>query len=268
MLTIENLTVQYRHDGNYVSAVQTVDFSVEPGQSVGLVGESGCGKSTLALSIMGLLPERESRIPSGKIIFKGRNLLELSKEEVRKIRGKNISMIFQDPFSALNPVMTIEEQIQEIFVLEEGKPNPEKAKQLLEEVQLGETARILSSYPHQLSGGQRQRVMIASALARRPDLLIADEPTTALDVLVQDEIVRLLIKLQKERHMAMIFVTHNLGLVKNVADNVAVMKDGQIVERGETNRILKNPNHPYTKGLLGCVLTLTPRSGILPTLET
>jgi ABC-type dipeptide/oligopeptide/nickel transport system ATPase component len=256
MLNIINLSVQYRQDQEWLTAVNNVSMSVEEGESLALVGESGCGKSTLALSIMGLLPERESRIPSGEIHFNNLDLLKLSKEELRKLRGKKMAMIFQDPFSALNPVMTINEQMEEIFVLDEGRPNPQKSRAALEEVQLTDPTRILSSYPHQLSGGQRQRVMIAFAIARKPDLLIAGEPTTALDVLVQDEIVKLLVKLQKERHMAMIFVTHNLGLVKNIADRVVVMNAGQIVEVGKTEQVLRAPTHPYTQNLLKCVLKM------------
>ncbi len=267
LLSIQNLTVQYIHDKQPVSAIRNVSLTLQPGESIGLVGESGCGKSTLALSLMGLLPERESRIPSGHIKFKGVDLLNLSKEEMRRIRGKNIGMIFQDPFSSLNPVMTVEEQIWEIFDLEGSSRDPNIILKLLEEVQLQDAPRILSSYPHQLSGGQRQRVLIAMALARRPDILIADEPTTALDVLVQDEIVRLLVKLQKDRGMAMIFVTHNMGLIKNIAHQTAVMYAGQIVEQGKTDQILKNPQHPYTQGLLLSLPKLRPSSGPLPMLE-
>lgn len=256
LLDIQTLTVQYRHDQKWITAVNGVNLKINRGESLGLVGESGCGKSTLALSIMGLLPERESRITTGTMLFNNQDLLHLPKEKFRQLRGSQIAMIFQDPFSALNPVMTIEEQIQEIFILDEGRPNIARAKTALEEVQLPDTARILSSYPHQLSGGQRQRVMIACALARQPDLLIADEPTTALDVLVQDEIIKLLVALQKSRQMAMIFVTHNLGLVKNVASRMAVMSAGEIVEQGETNKILTAPAHPYTQNLLSCVLKM------------
>ncbi len=242
VVEIRNLTVEYRRDKTYLAAVRNVNLDIPRGQTVGLVGESGCGKSTLALALMGLLPEQESRIPNGEIHFDGKNLLSLSKKEWPLLRGRRISMIFQDPFSALNPVLTIGYQLRET-------EHP-RLEELLGQVQLGDTARILASYPHQLSGGQRQRIMIAMALARQPDLLIADEPTTALDVTVQAEIMTLLKDLKKQLNMSMLFITHNLGLVKNISDELAVMYKGEVVEFGSTGTVLSAPKNSYTKELI------------------
>jgi len=267
LLKVDHLTVAYLHWKQAVPAVRDVSFEIEEGKTLGLVGESGCGKSTLALAMMGLLSPIESRIPHGSIFLKGTDLLQLKSEEVRLLRGKSISMIFQDPFSALNPVMTIEDQIQEVIELDEKKRNRQRASALLEKVQLSDTERILNSYPHQLSGGQRQRVLIAIALCRHPDLLIADEPTTALDVTIQDEIIHLLENLKKELKMSMLFVTHNMGLVKHTTDHLAVMYAGQIVEYGPTEPVLKTPKHPYTQGLLKSQPSLKPGAGPIPVLE-
>lgn len=267
LLRVKNLTVEYGRKNSFVQAVRDVNFSLNEKETLAIVGESGCGKSTLALSLMNLLPEQESRIPQGEIYFQGQNLLTQTKLEWQKTRGKKSAMIFQDPFSALNPVMTIEDQIQEVLVLEEGKKNLQKAESLLLQVQITDPKRILMSYPHQLSGGQRQRVMIAMALARHPALLIADEPTTALDVTVQSEIILLLKKLQKEMGMGMIFVTHNMGIVKQIADRTAVMYAGQIVEIGETSSVLSKPKHPYTAGLLRSLPSIIPSESPLPILQ-
>jgi len=266
-LSVENLTVEYIHNKKGVPAVREVSFNLNRGETLGLVGESGCGKSTLALSLIGLLPKEESRIPIGKIIFQDENLLDLKSEDLRKIRGRKIAMVFQDPFSSLNPVLTIDHQIQEILPQKDLKERREKAEQLLEQVQLKDSGRILDSYPHQLSGGQRQRVLIAIALAQEPELLIADEPTTALDVTIQDEIISLLEMLQKKLKMAMIFVTHNMGLVKGISNQLAVMYAGQIVEFGKTNEILSGPKHPYTQGLLSCIPKLQKSDKPIPVLD-
>jgi ABC-type dipeptide/oligopeptide/nickel transport system ATPase component len=259
LLSVRNLTVDYFRSHQPLTAVKDVSFEVNKGKCLAIVGESGCGKSTIALSIIGLLPKHESRISSGEIRLDGFNLLAYGDEEWRKVRGKKIAMIFQDPFSSLNPVLTIRYQLEEIFA--------GNLEELLGKVQLSDPGRILHSYPHQLSGGQRQRVMIAMALSQNPELLIADEPTTALDVTVQDEIIKLLKNLQREMGMSMIFVTHNLGLVKNIADDVAVMRAGVIVEAGPSAQVLTNPTHPYSRGLLRCMPTLKRSQGPLPTLE-
>lgn len=267
LMRVRNLRVAYRHDGKSVPAVRGVDFDIEAGRTFAMVGESGCGKSTVALSMMGLLPAEECESVTGNIFLNQQNILTLSSEQWRALRGKRLAMVFQDPFSALNPVLTVNEQIQETIALDAGRPDPSRAEELMGLVRLDDPGRILRSYPHQLSGGQRQRVLIAIAIARRPELLIADEPTTALDVTIQDEIMRLLSSLQQELHMALFFVTHNMGLVKNVADRVAVMYAGQIVETGKTADVLERPAHPYTQGLLRCIPSLTRRSGPLPVLE-
>ena len=267
LLSVRDLTVEYRHHGRVVPAVRTVGFEVAHGETLGVVGESGCGKSTLALALCGLLPAEESAITSGEIVFGGQPLTRLAGRDWRGLRGARIGIVFQDPFSALNPVLTIRYQLQECRD-GEGRPvSDAKARALLEAVQLADPNRILASYPHQLSGGQRQRVMIAMAIAGDPDLLIADEPTTALDVTVQDEILTLLHRLQTERRMAMVFVTHNLGLVGRVADRTAVLYAGQIVEIGKTGDVLKRPKHPYTAALLRCIPSLAPSRGPIPTLE-
>lgn len=242
LVDIKNLTIEYRRDKTFLAAVKNVDLNIPHGRTVGLVGESGCGKSTLALALMGLLPEKESRISSGSIQYDGRNLAMLSLEELRQMRGRRISMIFQDPFSALNPVLTVGYQLRET-------EHPD-LDALLAQVQLTDTKRILSSYPHQLSGGQRQRIMIAMALAGQPDLLIADEPTTALDVTVQAEIMVLLKNLQAQMKMSMLFITHNLGLVKQISEELAVMVRGKIVEFGPTEKVLSMPKDDYTKELI------------------
>ncbi len=264
LLSIKNLTVDYLRDGQPHTAVHNVSFDLKKGECLALVGESGCGKSTLALTLMGLLPKKESRIMSGQIELDGQPLLANNDEEWRAIRGKRIGMIFQDPFSSLNPVLTIGRQIQETLDLGSPKWN---MKELMRQVQLNDSDRIAASYPHQLSGGQRQRVMIAIALARGPEILIADEPTTALDVTVQDEIIKLLKSLQNETHMAMLFVTHNFGLLKNVADRVAVMRRGEILETGDVSAVLAQPKNDYTNGLLRCIPSLKKKAGPLPTLE-
>ena len=259
--------MDYVQRGQRIPAVRGVSFSLARGRTLALVGESGCGKSTLALAVIGLLPPNESRIANGEIRLDGRNLLALDETAWRGVRGRRIAMIFQDPFSSLNPVMTVDEQIQEAIALEEGRGNAARARDLLAQVQLPDPDRIRRSYPHQISGGQRQRVIIAMALARKPELLIADEPTTALDVTVQDEIVKLLKNLQRDTGMALLFVTHNIGLVKGVSDEAAVMYAGQIVEHGPTPKVLSEPRHPYTQGLLRSLPTLAKTPGPLPVLE-
>lgn len=267
ILQVKNLTIDYRQGKEKTRAVDNVSFSIEEGKTMGLVGKSGCGKSTVALSLLGLLPKEESDIPNGEILLKDQNLLNLDSNGWRSVRGKKIAMIFQDPFSSLNPVLTIDYQLQEAIELSNGSPSDQRANDLLSLVQLKDTHRILSSYPHQLSGGQRQRVMIAMALAQNPEFLVADEPTTALDVTVQADIMKLLKKLQKELKMSMLFITHNMGLVKEIADELGVMFRGKLVEQGKTMEILKNPRHAYTQGLLKCIPKLHPDQGPIPVLD-
>ncbi len=258
LLSVNNLTVDYVRDGETLTAVKKASFELNKGECLAIVGESGCGKSTIALALIGLLPKHESKVANGEIHFDGKDLLRNSERDWQQTRGKRIAMVFQDPFSSLNPVLTVGYQLREVTG---------QAEEFLRTVQLNDPARILRSYPHQLSGGQRQRIMIAMALAQNPDLLIADEPTTALDVTVQDEVIKLLKSIQMSKRMAMIFVTHNLGLVKNVADNVAVMRHGVFVEMGPASKVLSAPSHPYALGLLRCMPTLKRSKGPLPTLD-
>ena len=234
-------------------AVDRVSFTLERGRTLALVGESGSGKSVTALSIPKLLGATSATYPSGKILFNGQDLRTASEDELRRVRGKSITMVFQEPMTSLNPLHTIEKQIAEILALHGmrgEKARHQRVIELLTEVGIPEPAERLGAYPHQLSGGQRQRVMIAMALANRPDLFIADEPTTALDVTVQAQILKLLRELQSKLGMAMLFITHDLGIVRKIADDVCVMQRGRIVEAGPVARIFDAPQHPYTKALL------------------
>ena len=253
LLSVKDLSIAFRQgDGEHL-AVDRISFDVRKGDTLALVGESGSGKSATALSIMKLLPYPAASHPSGLIMFKGRNLLGLSEKEIREIRGADITIIFQEPMTSLNPLHTIERQIGEILLLHRGLTGlAARARiiELLTQVGIPNPAQRLKSYPHQLSGGQRQRVMIAMALANEPDLLIADEPTTALDVTVQAQILKLLKELQGRLGMAMLFITHDLGIVRKIADRVCVMKDGKIVEENNAVDIFKSPQHPYTRALL------------------
>jgi microcin C transport system ATP-binding protein len=254
LLDIRDLSVAFSHGTRELTAVDRVSFDIRRGETVALVGESGSGKSVTALSVMKLLPYPAARHPSGAVLFKGRDLLRLDESEIREVRGGNISIIFQEPMTSLNPLHTIERQITEALLLH-GRRNGKDGKrarviELLTQVGIPDPAARLASYPHQLSGGQRQRVMIAMALANEPDLLIADEPTTALDVTVQAQILRLLKDLQSRLGMAMLFITHDLGIVHKIADRVCVMKEGKIVERGAVERVFAAPEHPYTRQLL------------------
>jgi peptide/nickel transport system ATP-binding protein len=256
MVNVENLNVQFlnQEDRSLVSAVKNVNLKIRKGKVLGIVGESGSGKSVTSFSIMRLLDESTAKI-TGKIAFNGVNLLDLSSNEMSDYRGNKISMIFQEPMTSLNPVFTCGNQVQEAILLHQ-KTSKEQAKArtiaLFREVQLPRPEHIYDSYPHQLSGGQKQRVMIAMALSCNPDLLIADEPTTALDVTVQKMILELLLRIKEERQMAMIFISHDLAVIHDIADDVAVMYKGDIVEQGTAATIFTNPQHPYTKGLLAC----------------
>jgi microcin C transport system ATP-binding protein len=253
LLQVQDLSVSFRQGGQDSLAVDRVSFHVNAGETVALVGESGSGKSVSALSVLKLLPYPSAHHPSGKILFKGRDLMALSEDEVRAVRGDDITMVFQEPMTSLNPLHTIERQVGEILKLHRGLNDRDARKrtlELLDLVGIRDAANRLDAYPHQLSGGQRQRVMIAMALANEPDLFIADEPTTALDVTVQAQILKLLAELKSRLNMAMLFITHDLGIVRKIADRVCVMWKGRIVEQGPVAEVFANPQHPYTQRLL------------------
>ncbi|MHB1101194.1 MAG: ABC transporter ATP-binding protein [Devosia sp.] len=261
LLSVRDLHVDFRQGEGVVHAVRGVSFDIEPGETVALVGESGSGKSVTALSVLKLLPYPAASHPKGEILFKGRDLLKASDAELRAARGNDISMIFQEPMTSLNPLHTVERQVSEVLIVHRGmRPNAARGRvvELLYQVGIDEPATRLASFPHQLSGGQRQRVMIAMALANEPDLLIADEPTTALDVTVQAQILGLLKRLQSRLGMAMLFITHNLGIVRKMADRTCIMTQGEIVERGPTAQIFANPRHSYTRHLLSAEPKGTP----------
>jgi microcin C transport system ATP-binding protein len=261
LLSVRDLSVAFRQGEREVLAVDRVSFHVEKGETVALVGESGSGKSVTALSVMKLLPYPAARHPSGSIMLRGEELMRLSEREMRRVRGDDVTIIFQEPMTSLNPLHTIEQQIAEILELHRGITGAAaraRIVELLGQVGIPEPASRLGSYPHQLSGGQRQRVMIAMALANEPDLLIADEPTTALDVTVQAQILKLLKDLQTRLGMAMLFITHDLGIVRKIADRVCVMQRGKIVEQGPVERVFTAPEHPYTRALLAAEPTPDP----------
>ena len=253
LLEVKDLSVAFKQSGKEFLAVDHVSFAVNRGETLALVGESGSGKSVSALSILKLLQYPAASHPSGQILFKGQDLLDADEADLRHVRGRNVTMIFQEPMTSLNPLHNIEKQIGEILEIHQGIKGQAARKQiveLLEKVGIRNAASRLQAYPHQLSGGQRQRVMIAMALANKPDLLIADEPTTALDVTVQAQILKLLKDLQKEFGMALLLITHDLGIVRNMADHVCVMQKGKIVEAGAAKAVFANPQHEYTKMLL------------------
>ncbi|MFG1394227.1 ABC transporter ATP-binding protein [Xanthobacter agilis] len=253
LLSVRDLSVAFRRDGDEALAVKHVSFDITKGETLALVGESGSGKSVTALSILKLLNYPAARHPSGEILFQGRDLLAVSERELRGVRGNKITMVFQEPMSSLNPLHTIERQVGEMLILHRGlgaAAARARTLELLTEVGIPDPAARLSAYPHQLSGGQRQRVMIAMALANEPDLLIADEPTTALDVTVQAQILKLLKELQGRLGMAMLFITHDLNIVRKIADRVCVMQKGEIVEQGGAEETFRHPRHPYTQALL------------------
>lgn len=253
LLSVKDLSVAFYQEGKEKVAVDRISFDIAPGETVALVGESGSGKSITALSVLKLLPYPPASHPSGEIHFEGQDLLSLSEDKLREIRGNEISMIFQEPMTSLNPLHVIEAQISEILKMHQGMSDQAaraRTLELLNEVGIREPEKRLNAYPHQLSGGQRQRVMIAMALANKPKLLIADEPTTALDVTVQAQILELLAELKSSQKMSMLFITHDLGIVRKIADRVCVMTKGEIVETGPTHEIFTNPQHEYTKHLL------------------
>jgi microcin C transport system ATP-binding protein len=253
LLSVQDLSIAFHQGGRQTMAVDRISFEINKGETLALVGESGSGKSTTALSVLKLLPYPACSHPSGRILFKGKDMLPLSEQEIRHVRGNDITIIFQEPMTSLNPLHTIERQIGEILELHQGVKGQaarDRTLELLSQVGIPDPAGRLKSYPHQMSGGQRQRVMIAMALANEPDLLIADEPTTALDVTVQAQILKLLKEIQTRHGMAMLYITHDLGIVRKISDRVCVMSKGKIVEQGPVERVYTAPEHPYTKALL------------------
>ena len=264
LLELEDLRTQFFTTAGTVKAVDGVSYDIEAGETVGIVGESGCGKSVSALSILRLIPDPPGKIVGGKILFMGRNLLELSDVEIRKVRGADIAMVFQEPMTSLNPVLTIGRQITETLEHHMGIEREEadaRAVELLGLVGISDAERRLKQYPHHFSGGMRQRVMIAMALSCEPKLIIADEPTTALDVTIQAQILELMKDLTRRLGVALIIITHNLGVVARYADRVYVMYAGKIVEKGSARQIYHNPSHPYTIGLLASVPRLDHKRG-------
>ncbi|WP_022819397.1 ABC transporter ATP-binding protein [Fusobacterium russii] len=272
LLEIKNLEIQYVKDAETVYAVNSINIELAEGETLGLVGETGAGKTTTALGILRLISGPTGKIKGGSINFEGKNILEISEEEIRKIRGNDISMIFQDPMTSLNPVMTVGEQIAEVMQIHQKVSNEEamnKASEMLELV--GIPGARKNDYPHQFSGGMKQRVVIAIALACNPKLLIADEPTTALDVTIQAQVLDLMNDLKNKLKTAMILITHDLGVVAQVCDKVAIMYAGEIVEYGSLRDVFENPKHPYTMGLFGSIPSLdeertrlTPIKGLMP----
>ena len=277
LLRVDGLKTHFHTRDGVVRAVDGVSFDVMPGETLAVVGESGCGKSVTSLSILRLLPTPPARIAAGRIEFEGRNLVELPEPEMRKIRGDAISMIFQEPMTSLNPVLTIGRQIAESLIVHRGMNQAEamaRAAEMLRKVHIPEPERRLKQYPHELSGGMRQRVMIAMALSCSPQLLIADEPTTALDVTIQAQIVDIVKRLKRELGMAIIWITHDLGVIAGLADRINVMYAGFVIESASNKEIFANPLHPYTLGLLGSIprldaalkSKLTPIEGLPPDL--
>ncbi len=257
ILKVKNLVTAFETDNGRIRAVDDVSFEVKKGQTYGIVGESGCGKSVTALSIMRLLPRPAGIIESGQILFQDTEIVSLPAKKMHKIRGNRISMIFQEPMTALNPVHKVKKQLREVFHLHFSHMSEEEIRKesldILRRVGIPDPEARLKEYPHQISGGMRQRVMIAMALATRPDILIADEPTTALDVTIQAQILSLIQDLQKETGMSVIFITHDLGVIAEVCDDVVVMYAGKVAETASALELFKNPKHPYTKGLLSSI---------------
>jgi oligopeptide/dipeptide ABC transporter ATP-binding protein len=260
LLDVQGLTTAFMTGRGEITAIEEVSFSLKEGEILGIVGESGSGKSVTALTIMGLLPTPPARIAAGKVLFQGKELTKLSSREMQRIRGPGIAMIFQEPMTSLNPVFSIGDQIMETIKAHENLPAAalrKRAIDMLDKVGIPSAARRLDDYPHQMSGGQRQRVMIAIALACNPKLLIADEPTTALDVTIQAQILDLLMDLRDEFRMAIMIITHNMGVIAETADRVLVMYAGRVIEEAPVARVFDHPIHPYTRGLLECVPSIT-----------
>jgi oligopeptide transport system ATP-binding protein len=270
LLQVDDLKVYFHTRNGVVRAVDGISFDIEPGETLGIVGESGSGKSVTMLSTLGLIPTPPGRIESGKALFDSRDLLRSSQSQMRDVRGRRISMIFQDPMTTLNPYMTIGDQLMEPLVVHEVVTRTharEQAVEMLKLVGIQDAEARLGAYPHEFSGGMRQRVMIAMALITRPQLLIADEPTTALDVTVQAQILELIKKLQEEMGMAVVLITHDLGVIAGTCDRVLVMYAGQIMEAAGTEELFKQPRHPYTEALLASLPSLRTRGESLYTIK-
>jgi oligopeptide/dipeptide ABC transporter ATP-binding protein len=270
LLSIQNLKTYFYTSYGVVKAVDGVSLNVRKGEAVGVVGESGSGKSVTALSVMRLIPSPPAKIIDGKILYKGNDILGLSEKEMISIRGKEISMVFQDPLTFLNPVLRIEDQIAEAITMHQGKSKAEAKEEVIkvmERVHIPSPLEVARSYPHQLSGGMRQRVLIAIAISCNPSILIADEPTTALDVTIQAQIIELIKELRHELDTSMILITHDLGIVAEVCDRVYVMYAGHVVEQADIYPIFEDPKHPYTQGLLKSALSIDQFSKELYTLE-
>jgi len=266
LLSVQDLKVYFQVNGLFARAVDGVSYDISKGETVCLVGESGCGKTVSALTIMGIIPRPPGKIMGGKVLFNGKSLLELDEEEMQEIRGNHIAMVFQEPMTSLNPVFTIGDQIKEAILVHERVEEAEldqRCIEVLKDVGIPSPEERIKDYPHQLSGGQRQRVMIAMALACNPDLVIADEPTTALDVTIQAQILDLFEELQQKRQMSLLYITHDLGVVANIADYIYVMYAGIIVEQGDTDAVFRNARHPYTQGLLASLPTRAKRGSTL-----
>ena len=269
LLEVRNLSIQFATEDAVVEAVKGVSLTLETGETLAIVGESGSGKSVTALALTRLLPEPPASYPTGEILFQGRNVLEMSPGDLRRVRGSRIAYIFQEPSTSLNPVFTIRNQIAEAIRLHRpdvSDLNAEVAK-WLGLVGIVNPEKRMWDYPHQLSGGMQQRAMIAMALSCQPDILVADEPTTALDVTIQAQIIELLLELKQQLRMSMILITHNFGIIGGIADRVAVMFRGKIVEYGPTEKILKAPEHPYTRALIDCIPKLGERKRRLTTID-
>lgn len=272
LLSVENIVTTFDVEGKILTALQDVSFEVNAGETLGIVGESGCGKSVTSLSVMGLLPKPSGKTISGKVLYKGEDLLQYDSEQMAKIRGRKMAMIFQEPMTALNPVYRIGRQIGEVFKIHFPEMKDQeilkKSIELLTQVGIPAPEQRISEYPHQLSGGMRQRVMIAIALACEPEVLICDEPTTALDVTIQAQILELIKELQQKNNMAVIMITHDLGVIAEFCDRVAVMYAGKVVETASVVDVFKNAKHPYTKGLLSSIPTMdNPRKTKLDTIK-
>jgi oligopeptide transport system ATP-binding protein len=275
LLEVRGLRTEFSTPDGIVHAVNGVSYTLDEGETLGIVGESGCGKSVSALSLMRLVPHPAGRIVGGEVIFEGKDLLKLDDDAMRRVRGRKIAMVFQDPMTSLNPVLTINRQISEALTLHLGMSAAQarrRGTELLDLVGIPDPGRRIDDYPHQFSGGMRQRVMIAMALSCNPRLLIADEPTTALDVTIQAQIVELVSRIQDELHLAIIWITHDLGVVARLVDKVAVMYAGKVIEEASVDEVFDNPRHPYTRGLLSSVPrldeerreTLQPIEGMPP----
>jgi oligopeptide/dipeptide ABC transporter ATP-binding protein len=269
LLEVRDLTIHFSTEEGLVRAVENVSFEIYPGEILGIVGESGCGKSVTGLSFLKLIPIPPGQIVSGDIFFEGMRLLDLEEKEMEKVRGNDISMIFQEPMTSLNPVFTIGDQIMEAILLHQGLHKTEARKrtiEMLDRVKIPSPEKRIDSYPHQLSGGMRQRAMIAMALSCQPKLLVADEPTTALDVTIQAQVLQILKEIQREMGMSVMLITHDLGVVSEIADRVAVMYAGRILEYGSIESIFGKMRNPYTKGLMHSIPQLTERKNRLNTI--